>query len=166
MRKLLVILSGICLCCCLCFAEIPCVCGLEHCTCFIQLGDGGFAMERIQHELIAQGYLESTHDAAIFDERTLNAVLRFQEANGLPQTSVLDDETLTLLLHGMLPDALDIADPLSNGRPVWIPTDGGIRRHAKSTCSKMSDPRRISVRNAEVLNMQPCGRCNKDGCKE
>lgn len=166
MRKLLMMLCLLCSFCCECLAEIPCTCGLDQCICFIQLGDGGVAMEYIQHELIAQGYLLPSQDSALFDEHTLQAVLHFQEANGLPHTGLMDDATLTLLLWGMLPDALDIADPLSNGRAVWIPTDGGIRRHVKPTCSKMSDPRRVSVRNAAVLNMQPCGRCNKDGRKE
>ena len=76
------------------FAEIACVCTSEHCICFIQLGDGGKAMESIQHALIEQGYLEQSDDAYRFDTNTLKAVLRFQEANSLPVTGMLDDNTL------------------------------------------------------------------------
>ena len=167
MRRLLLLLLMICMICgTLCFAEIACTCGQERCICFIQLGDGGIAMEPIQHALIAQGYLLPSQDSALFDERTLQAVLRFQDAHSLPQTGMLDDETLTLLLWGMLPDELDKADPSGNGRPIWVPTDGGIRRHTKPTCSAMCDPRIISVRNTEYMNILPCGRCNRGGAKE
>lgn len=148
------------------YAEIPCECGHSHCTCFIQLGDGGPEMEYIQHALIQQGFLAKDHDAAAFDGHTLQAVLRFQEANGLPATGTLDDDTLTLLLWGMLPEELDKSTPGTNGNPIWIPTDGGIRRHINPGCCDMLDPRLVSVRNAERMNMQPCGRCNRGGKKE
>lgn len=166
MKKLLTIFCLTCLLCCSCLGEMPCICGQDPCTCFIQLGDAGPAIDCIQHALIAQGFLQPTQDSSFFDEQTLQAVLHFQEAHSLPQTGMLDDETLTLLLWEMLPDELDKADPLSNGQPVWIPTDGGIRRHVKRTCSGMFDPRRVSVRNAEMMNMQPCGRCNRGGSRE
>lgn len=166
MRKIL--LSCLCLILCsnICLAEIACVCAQEHCTCFIQLGDEGKAMEHIQHALIEQGYLLRADDASAFDEKTLKAVLSFQEANELTATGMLDDETLTLLLWGMLPEELDRERPFSNGRAVWIPTDGGIRRHVKPSCCSMFDPRLVSVRNAEKMDMQPCGRCNKNGKNE
>lgn len=166
MQKLLMLLICMCLCLNMCFAEISCCCGLEHCSCFIQLGDGGPEMEYIQHALIQQGFLTMSDDASIFDQKTLQAVLLFQEANHLPATGMLDDNTLTLLLWGMLPDILDQTQPLTNGRAIWIPTDGGIRRHIKPSCCKMFDPRRVSVRNAELMNMQPCGICNRGGKKE
>jgi len=166
MRKTLLLLAAFFLCFNSCYAEITCECGLEHCTCFIQLGDGGPEMEYIQHALIAQGYLLKANDAYLFDEHTLQAVIDFQKANSLFQTGMLDDETLTLLLWGMLPAELDNEKPLSNGNPIWIPTDGGIRRHSKPTCCKMLDPRRVSVRNADLMNMLPCGICNRNGRHE
>lgn len=166
MRRLLFLLLTICLLCSTCHAEIACICGNEHCTCFIQIGDGGPQMEYIQHALIEQGYLQHQDDAAIFDERTLQAVLRFQTANNLPATGMLDDQSLTMLLWGMLPDELDKADPQSNGRGIWIPTDGGIRRHRNHGCSGMQEPRLVSVRNADFMDMQPCGKCNRGGKKE
>ena len=166
MQKALPIVFCLCLCFSICFAEVPCECQQEYCTCFIQLGDGGPALEYIQHALISQGYLLQANDAHLFDEHTLQAVLRFQEANNLPITGTLDDNTLTLLLWSMLPEELDIVDPISNGRSIWIPTDGGIRRHKNPACCNMFDPRRVSVRNAELMNLQPCGICNRGRKKE
>ncbi|MBQ2952709.1 MAG: peptidoglycan-binding protein [Clostridia bacterium] len=165
MRKLLIILLALLQCGCAA-AEVTCVCGEDACRCFIQQGDEGMAVEFIQNTLIRRGYLGPNSDESAFGPRTLDAVLRFQRDNGLPATGMMDDATLTLLLWGMLPEELDEREPLSNSNAIWIPTDGGIRRHWKNTCSKMHDPRRVSVRNAEMMNMQPCGRCNKDGLKE
>ena len=166
MQKILMTILCLYLCFGICFAEVTCACQQEYCTCFIQLGDGGPALEYVQHALIAQGYLLQANDAYLFDEATLQAVLRFQEANSLPTTGTLDDVTLTLLLWNMLPDELDNAAPASNGRGIWIPTEGGIRRHINPTCSNMSDPRLISVRNADFMDFQPCGKCNRGGKKE
>ena len=144
-------------------AEIPCQCDLEDCLCFIQLGDEGPAVEFIQNTLIIRGYLTPNDDASAFDAKTLIAVKRFQQDNGLPATGMMDDETLTLLLWGMLPDDLTAAQPLSSTFVVWIPTDGGIRHHDKETCSGMFDPRLVSQRNALAMNMLHCGRCKPPG---
>ena len=148
-------------------AEIPCQCGQESCRCFIQLGDEGPAVEVIQHALIAKGYLSAKDDGSCFDQRTVDAVRHFQEAHGLPTSGVMDDETLTLLLWGMLPEALDVAQPLSNGKAVWIPTDGGIKHHANVYCAPhlftIHDPRLVSVRNALTLGYDPCKLCDPTG---
>jgi len=148
-------------------SELPCeYCQQHPCNCYIQLGDGGPAIEYIQHALISQGYLHSSNDAYLFDNDTLDAICRFQSAYELPVTGMLDDNTLTLLLWGVSPEELDILEPLTNGRFVWLPTDGGIRRHLKSTCCNMFNPRRVSVRNADLMNFMPCGKCNRGGKKE
>lgn len=76
---------------------------------------------------------------------------------------MLDDDTLTLLLWGMLPSALDQAEPASSKLPMWIPTDGGIRHHDLKTCSNMLDPRLVSQRNALAMEMLHCGRCKPAG---
>lgn len=163
MRKLICLLGVLCLSICTALAEIPCVCSQEPCSCFIQLGDEGPAVEFIQNELIAQGYLNPRDDAAAFDERTRQAVIRFQQANSLSPTGVMDDDTLTLLLFGMLPETLDALQPFSSKLPMWIPTDGGIRHHDKSDCCGMLDPRLVSQRNALAMNMLHCGRCKPAG---
>lgn len=93
----------------------------------------------------------------------LRAVLRLQQANALPETGLMDDATLTLLLFGLSPDELDVSDPFSVGGPVWVPTDGGKRHHRKPSCSGMLDPRLVSQRNALAMDMLPCGRCKPDG---
>ena len=144
-------------------AEIPCQCGQEAYQCFIQLGDEGPAVECIQHALIALGYLQAKEDASVFDETTRQAVLRFQADNDLSPTGMMDDDTLTLLLWGMLPEALDAAQPDSSTLEMWIPTDGGTRHHDKKTCSNMLDPRLVSQRNALAMNMLHCGRCKPAG---
>lgn len=163
MKKLLALLL---LLPCLCLragAEIPCRCGCGDCECFIQMGDEGPAVEYIQHALIAQGYLNANSDGEVFDERTRQAVLRFQAAHDLPQTGMMDDGTLTLLIWGMTPAELDRQSPASNGHAIWIPTDGGVRRHWRDYCCKMLDPRLVSVRNAAEMGMDPCGICNRKG---
>ena len=159
MRRFVVMLTAFILLTGVSSAEIACVCNSDHCICFIQFGDAGKAMEIIQHTLIGQGYLNKSDDASLFDENTLKAVLRFQEANSLPMTGLLDDNTLTLLLWGALPEELDQSS--LSGKAIWIPTDGGIRRHIKPCCCKMSDPRRVSIRNAEKMGFAPCGICNR-----
>lgn len=148
---------------CSALAEIPCICGLEACLCFVQLGDEGMAVEAIQNELVAQGWLAPKDDASSFDENTRQAVIAFQAAHALPTTGMMDDNTLTLLLWGVLPDELDIRHPESSALPMWIPTDGGIRHHDTPTCSKMHDPRLVSQRNALAMNMLHCGRCKPFG---
>lgn len=144
-------------------AEIPCVCGMDKCQCFIQLGDEGMPVETIQNALVSQGYLAPNDDASAFDEKTLQAVLKFQEAHHLPLTGMMDDETLTLLLWGVLPEDLGTLEPHSSSLIVWIPTDGGKRHHDTPTCSGMHDPRLVTQRNALVMNMLHCGRCKPLG---
>lgn len=161
MRRFVILLTFMLLLTSVSSAEITCVCNSDRCICFIQFGDSGKAMESIQHALIEQGYLMKSDDAYLFDENTLNAVIRFQEAHALPMTGMLDDNTLTLLLWGMLPEELDKTN--FSGKAVWIPTDGGIRRHIKPCCCKMFDPRCVSIRNAEKMGFNPCGICNRKG---
>ena len=163
MRRLAAVLLLICLLVCQASAEIPCQCGLEECLCFIQLGDEGRAVEFIQNTLITRGYLHPNDDASVFDQKTLSAVKRFQQDNGLCPTGTMDDETLTLLLWEMLPEALNAAQPGSSTLVVWIPTDGGIRHHDKDNCSGMFEPRLVSQRNALAMNMLHCGRCKPPG---
>lgn len=163
MRKILLLILCICLVSCTALAEIPCVCGLEDCQCFIQFGDEGMAVEAIQNALVFQGWLAPDDDASAFDERTRQAVIAFQNAHELSPTGMLDDDTLTLLLWGMMPDELDAAQPESSRLAMWIPTDGGIRHHDSPTCSGMLDPRLVSQRNALAMNMLHCGRCKPFG---
>lgn len=163
MQRLLSALLAFCLFACCACAEISCQCGKEDCECFIQLGDDGPAVAFIQAALVAQGFLAENADGARFDDHTLQAVLRFQQENHLPTSGMMDDETLTLLIWGMLPDALDAYDPESSTVIVWVPTDGGLRHHARPDCCQMKDPRMVSQRNALAMDMLRCGRCKPFG---
>lgn len=163
MRRLLAFALGLLLLAPCALAEDDCICGQPDCVCFIQLGDGGMAVEAIQNALVEQGYLQPNDDASGFDEATRQAVMAFQTAHELSPTGMMDDSTLTLLLWGMTPEELDEADPLSIGLLVWVPTDCGIRHHKRESCCDMLDPRLISRRNALRMEMEPCGRCQPTG---
>ncbi len=52
-------------------------------------------------------------------------------------------------------------DPEYNeGSMVWIPTNGGTKYHAYSSCSNMLDPMFVSKPYAEYLGFTPCKRCH------
>lgn len=142
--------------------SLDCTCGLEKCSCFLQEGDRGSAVRGVIARLKEEGLLSKSHVVERFDEEVTLAVRAFQTAHGLPPTGTLDDMTLTLLLWGLTPSELTLANPGSNPNPVWIPTDGGIRRHRIPACCGMNDPRKVSVRNAEALGMEPCGVCRPE----
>ena len=143
-------------------SPVSCACGREDCVCFLKEGDGGPAVRGVILCLKEAGFLGESHVISRFDGEVTLAVRAFQLRNGLPLTGTLDDATLTLLLWGLTPEEMNRAFPDSNPNPVWIPTDGGIRRHKKPECSGMYDPRMVSVRNAEALGFDPCGRCKPE----
>ncbi len=124
------------------------------------------AVEAIQHALINAGYLAPNQDASAYDLARSLGVITFQEAHDPSPTGMMDDETLTLLLWNMTPEELDQAMPFSIGRFVLGPDGRRQKRHVQSTCSRMPDPRLVSVRNAQQMGMVPCGRCNQNGSKE
>ena len=146
---------------------IPCDCGNAECTCFIQLGDAGGFVKGIINLLKDQGYLDSRAKTGQFTEEVESAVLSFQKENGLPATGTMDDDTLTLLIWGMLPQDLDKVMPVTRGDPstfpdtVYVPTDGGKKRHGTPTCSNMYDPRKVSIRNAEAIGNDACKKCER-----
>ena len=86
-----------------------------------------------------------------------NAVIAFQTDNRLEPTGQMDDETLTLLLWNMTPEQLDRTNP--NYRTVYIPVNGGKKRHLNPECSGMDHPRKVSDRNAEALGFDGCKKC-------
>ena len=167
MRRLICCIMLLCLLSACSEAEIPCQCGLEECLCFIQFGDKGRAVAFIQAILVQRGYLTKKEVASYYDTKTESAVKAFQQDNNLVPTGTMDDDTLTLLIWGMLPEQLDLLQPWSIGLPVWIPTDCGERHHRETNCAphllKISDPRLVSHRNAMALGFAPCGICNPSG---
>lgn len=142
---------------------IQCDCFFGRCTCFIQLGDEGGAVKGIFEALIEKKYLPKGTPKGLFTEDVETAVKEFQADHDLETTGTMDDDTLTLLLWDMLPEQLDKLDGGTSAtcRTVFLPTDGGKKRHLKETCSKMKDPRKVSDRNGEKLGFGPCGRCYK-----
>ncbi len=142
-------------------ADIRCDCGLEECSCFLQLGDIGIAVEGLCRFLVDEDYLAPDKAVEIFNEDVYQAVLRVQEDFGLPLSGLVDDDTLTCLIWGMTAAELNAADPASNAALNWIPTDGGSRMHIKPECCSMIAPRMISIRNALRLGIEPCGICNR-----
>lgn len=163
MRRFLFIIMALCLLGGAALAEIPCQCGQGACQCFIQLGDKGPSVKYIEQALIDAGFLINNSADEYFDQQTLKAVLLFQEYHRLAPTGMMDDETLTLLLWGMIPEELDALHPETSNIVVWIPTDGGIRHHDNKSCCNMLDPRLVSQRNALAMEMLHCGRCKPPG---
>ena len=142
---------------------IPCDCLAGKCTCFIQNGDEGGAVKKIVEILITKKYLPNGTPKGLFSDEVEKAVKKFQADNGLEETGMMDDDTLTLLLWDMLPGEVDqkYGSAYEDVKTVYIPTDGGKKKHIKPTCSKMKDPRKVSDRNAAELGFDPCGRCYK-----
>ena len=142
--------------------KIFCDCEKNPCICFIQQGDEGPCVRAVIKLLIEKGYCNEKQKVSVFDAGAVRGVMALQEEYQLPVTGMLDDETLTLLIFGMLPEELDQADSSSRGDYNWLPTDGGKKRHVNADCSKMYDPRKVSVRNAEALGYTNCKKCNGD----
>ena len=106
--------------------------------------------EQMMPEQEEQGYLEST-EKTVFSLDVYDAVKAFQSIHGLEVTGLMDDETLTMLIWGM--DGIPMDAELA---VVYVPTDGGIKYHNNSECSKMYDPRKMTVCNAEKLGLGEC----------
>lgn len=142
-------------------SHIRCDCMTDQCQCFIQYGDEGKAVQKIVDILIEKKYLPKGTPGGLFSADVEKAVMEFQRDHDLEATGMMDDPTLTLLLWGMTPEQLDREKPetVFVCRTVYIPTDGGKKRHLDDTCSRMSDPRKVSERNAERLGFDLCKRC-------
>lgn len=139
---------------------IPCDC-IGKCTCFIQLDDEGNFIKAIIKELIKKNYLPKKTPTGRFTETVEKAVKQFQSDHQLEQTGMMDDDTLTLLFWNMTPNELDKITSPNDAKTVYVPTDGGKKRHKKDTCSGMEDPRKVSIRNAEYAGFDACKR---NGC--
>ena len=147
------------------YAHIPCQCNNppDQCTCFIQLGDKGLAVERIIERLKEKGYLNKSAKKTEFTQEVRQAVIKLQTDNNLECTGWMDDETLDALLFGILPvederHSIEFWDSI-----CFVPTDGGKKHHSDPTCSGMFNPRMISRVNARSLGIEPCG---KNTCKK
>lgn len=131
--------------------EIACQCGSARCECFLQKGDEGVGVKGATGALKSQGFLKK--QTSTFDATVEKAVKAFQKKRGLPQTGMLDDMTLTLLLQGCAPDQLP------DEGAVWVPVEGGKKFHKSKKCSSMKHPRLMRRSNAKAMGIDACKRC-------
>lgn len=149
-------------------SHIPCTCGQAQCVCFLQEGDRGRMVRAAALALRREGFLQPKGPTLIFTPDIRGAVQAFQRSRGLAETGMLDDATLTWLLWGMPPEELDAALPVRRRQmqtytePVWIPAEGGSRRHGDPGCSGMRHPRRVSIRNAAKAGYAACLKCQEE----
>ncbi len=139
---------------------IECDCTTRRCECFIQYGDEGRSVKVIIRLLKEKGYLDSDLRTEELNGPVEDAIIQFQEDNKLEPSGQMDDDTLTLLLWNKLPEELDLTKP--NTWTVYIPVNGGKKRHLNPKCSGMDHPRKVSDRNAEKLEFDRCQKCYKD----
>ncbi len=114
----------------------------------LQLNDGGIAIKKIINELINKGYLKKGYTSPTYSAEIEQAVIKFQRDNDLISTGMMDNETLTLLLHNRKETYMPIY--------VFIPTDGGKKYHGNPNCSDMAFPRIVSLENARELGFTQC----------
>lgn len=145
---------------------IECACREENCICFLQLQDEGTAMRGVIALLKEKGYLTDGRIKVTYTEKVETAVKALQKEHQLPETGLLDDETLTYLIWGMSSAELDEVKPLLSRDVVWVPTGGGEKYHGKMNCSGMGNPRKMLRRNADALGIEPCRRCNQSSSNE
>ena len=135
------------------FARIPCQCynPPDQCTCFIQLGDTGLAVQLIIEVLVEKGYLQTTDNSNVFTPEVRQAVIKFQTDHILECTGWMDDDTMNALLFDKLPNPKSRYNEKNWYDICYVPTDGGQRYHTNPLCSDMNNPRLISRMNAERL---------------
>lgn len=162
-RLIAFLLIGICLICSAfseseLYTERGCDCQEEPCSCFMQLGDEGVPVKAVISVLKEKGYLKSGIEAT-YTAAVAEAVMALQREMGLPETGMLDDETLTYLLWGMGSEALDALRPELTPEVVYVPTNGGEKFHDNEKCCGIIAPRKLARRNAEALGLDDCSIC-------
>lgn len=139
--------------------EIPCVCGQDACTCFMQEGDGCPGLDVLAQCLEEKAaYVRPEKLEAISADMT-EAVRVFQRDHDLTETGLLDDETLTLLLWDKLPPEMEKEAAEEERTLCFVPVRGGERCHKTEQCSGMDHPRRMSLQNALRLGYELCENC-------
>lgn len=140
---------------------IDCACRETKCICFLQLQDEGAAMRGIIVLLKEKGYLTDGRIKVTYTAKVEDAVKAVQAAYHLLETGLLDDETLSYLIWDVSSEEVDMLKPLLSTDIVWVPTGGGEKYHGKITCSGMDAPRKMTRRNADALQIEPCRKCNQ-----
>ncbi len=113
----------------------------------------GAEVQAMQDALVELGYLRKKDAIGEFGNNTLDAVKRFQAANGLDVDGVAGAGTLELLFSG---NAVT-AEPVIY---VWTATSGGGQKyHSSSTCSRMKKAQEMTLEKAKELGFTPCDTC-------
>ncbi len=141
------------------YTHMNCRCGLENCVCFMQEGDSGPAVRECIALLKKHGCLAEEHSQTVFDAAVTQAVISFQAEMGFEQNGMLDDPTLTCLLHGVTREMLDSDGVSGDLTEVWISSRGGVRCHIRKSCRGMKNARKLTARNAEALGIEKCRVC-------
>jgi len=131
-----------------------CECALEKCECFLQLGDSGGAMRAVIRKLAERGYLNDRRVKTTYTAKVRLAVEELQSDFALSMDGLLNDETLCALLGYIASDEDEKHDSV-----VWVSSRSGIRYHEKKNCSGMRNPRKMSQKHAQLLQLDPCGIC-------
>lgn len=111
-------------------------------------GSRGDGAKRLQERLIELRYLSGAADGE-FGNKTEAAVKDFQINNGLSADGIAGQKTQEALFS-------DSARPQTW---VYIQPGTGEKYHSKSTCSNMTDPILVTLREAISKGYDSCGRC-------
>ena len=121
----------------------------------IQIGDSGETVKGCQEMLIKLEFLVSVADGD-FGPKTEQAVIDFQNDNGLSPSGIIDDETYDQLQTAVIELTGEIEYVPSL---VWIPISGA-RYHSYSTCGGLKNAKLIMATEAEENGYKPCNICS------
>lgn len=93
------------------------------CLGHLEPGDAGSPVSRLQNRLIAKGYLEA-FPSGCYDNLVCQAVMLYQQMEGLPQTGTADQRTLSRLFSGAARTLPRNLIPVSRASSPYLP--GGV----------------------------------------
>lgn len=93
------------------------------CLGLLEPGDMGSPVTRLQNRLIAKGYLEA-FPSGCYDNLTCQAVMLYQQMEGLPQTGTADQATMSRLFSGSARKLPRNLIPVSRASSPYLP--GGV----------------------------------------
>ena len=120
---------------------------------YIHLGDLGYPLERLCRSIgvDAEFVKDDERIEPICNDSVLEALLAYQEENGLEPTGEFDPDTLRCILNTYRPECGDLL--------VWIPMHGGVKYHDNPGCCDMLEPRQMPVDCVMWFGYDSCGRC-------
>ena len=137
----------------------------------LQKNDQGEEVAVLQARLAELGYYKENVTGK-YDSNTVTAVKAFEKANKLKQDGVatIDDQ---MLLFGTVASVSAASNQSAKSSAkstesksteskavyVWIPKSGS-KYHRKESCSKMKDPKRVTLESAKSSGYTACSKCN------